>query len=118
MPGNIRYQFAFVLAAIGGGLCVYGIVKWRELPHYSASGIATSIELNLSLDLARLGRDNPPPAEQIDVMRKGVRTEIVAEIALEHARARSWITAGVVLLAMALAQSLMQRWWRARGRVP
>ncbi len=51
-------------------------------------------------------------------MRKGVRTEIVAEIALEHARARSWITAGVVLLAMALAQSLMQRWWRARGRVP
>ncbi len=114
MRNNLRYQLAFVLGAIGGGLCVYGALKWHQLPQYSEHEIAVSTDLNLSLDLYRLGT-NPPP-EKIEDMRRAVRTEIETDIARERKGARDWFFGGLVLLAMSFAQALLQRYLAGKGR--
>jgi|GEM_PF-6321708 len=110
MRSNIRLQIAFLLAAIGGGLLIYGVLQWRQLPQFSEKDLSTSIELNLGIDLARLGPDHAPTPEQIENMRRDIRSEIDAEIASDRDAARGWLLGGTVLLVMALAQILVQRY--------
>lgn len=110
MPKNRRSLFAFMLAAIGGGLLVYGYTLQRQLPSYSESDIASSVELNLTLDLSRLSSAETLPAEQVETLRKTVRAEIEAEIAKDQATVQNWYTAGAVMLVMALSQLLLQRY--------
>ncbi|GAC1632810.1 MAG: hypothetical protein NVS9B10_27680 [Nevskia sp.] len=109
MQRNTRVQLAFVLAAIGGGLLIYGGLKCRDLPQYSEQDLANSTELNLSLDVARLGPDHAPPAAQLDTLRKAIRAEVENEIAQERQSVQNWFAAGLVLLAIASAQLLLQR---------
>lgn len=109
MLRNTRARVAFVLAALGGGLLIYGGLKWRELPQYSEKDLTTSTEINLSLDVARLGADHEPSPAQLDAMRKSIRAEVENEIADERQAVQNWFGAGIALLAMALAQLFLQR---------
>lgn len=110
MQGNLRLKLAFLFAAVGGGLLIYGALQWRQLPQYSDQDIDSSIELNLGLDLARLGPDRQPPPDKIEFMRKTIRAEIDAQIAQDRERVQGWLLGGAALLVIGLMQALTQRY--------
>jgi Flp pilus assembly protein TadB len=106
---NLRYRFAFVLAAAGVGLCGYAALLWHELPRYSEQDLQASAELNLALDLARSETRQPLTMEQLDERRKQVRAEIDQSLAAERARVERWLAAGLALLVVALGQFVAGR---------
>lgn len=115
MPASRRGLFAFLLAALGGGLIVYAYTQQHAMPHYNEADIASSVELNLTLDLARLSPSEALPPEQVEALRKTVRAEIEAEISKDEGAVQNWYTAGAVMLVLALSQLLLQRFLLPRA---
>ena len=101
MPVGLRYRLSFLLLAGCIGLCGYGGLQWHQLPHYSEDDLRASTELNLQIDLARQGKQGNLPSEQMESLRREVRSEIDGEIQLERRHALNWLVAGLALLAVA-----------------
>lgn len=110
MRRNIRLHVALLFAVIGLGLSLYGGYRLQTLPVYNEQDLALATELNLSLDLARIPSDRQPPAEELPKLREAVRAEVEADTSRDRKLAKSWLQTGLVLLAMAVLQVLLQRW--------
>lgn len=110
MRRNIRLHVALLFAVIGLGLSLYGDYQLQTLPVYTEQDLALATELNLSLDLARIPSDHQPPAEEQPKLREAVRVEVEADLGRERSLAKSWLQTGLVMLAMAVMQVLLQRW--------
>lgn len=110
MRRNIRLHVALLFAALGLGLCLYGGYRLQTLPVYSDKDLDLATELNLSLDLARLPGDRQPPAEELPKLRAAIRSEVTSAMNRDRDLAKSWLQTGLVLIAMAVMQALLQRW--------
>lgn len=103
---------AFVLIAFGLGLTAWYGEQWYRLPQWSEAEIAQSVELNLSLDLQRLGPHLQPTGERLAELRGRVRAEVEAEIGRERHEIERWLGLGLVLIVLGAGQlvfSLTQR---------
>jgi len=106
---NLRYRFAFLLAAAGLGLCGYAGLQWRALPDYSEQDLQASTELNLAFDLARRGDRDPLPVDRLDELRKQERAEIEQAIRADRSRVERYFAAGLALVVVALGQFVAGR---------
>jgi hypothetical protein len=102
MRQRLRNSFAFLLAAAGIGLCIYGGLLRHELPVYSEKDIEASVELNLALDLTRHDPASPPDAQQTEDLRQQLRAEVEADIAKERELPMLWLRSGIVPIVLAL----------------
>lgn len=99
-------SLAFLLLALGVGLCGYYGQKWYELPEWSEAEIAQSVEINLELDLQRMGPHLRPTGERLEDLRRLVRSEVEAEIRKEREGAQKGLGAGLIALVLAVGQLL------------
>ena len=104
MQGSLRHRLVFLLAAGGLGLCGYTGLQWYELPHYSEDDLKASTELNLRIDLARKKDQSKLTPDQIEEMRRMIRTEVDAEISSRSKEILMWLAIGLALLIMAITQ--------------
>lgn len=98
--------FAFVMIAIGIGLLGYYGEQWYRLPKWSEAEIEQSVELNLAIDLKRMGPLMQPTGEKLERLRGIVRGEVVGEISREREKLERWIGAGLLLVVVGLGQAL------------
>jgi len=106
MQGSLRYRLAFLLAAGGIGLCGYAGLQWYELPHYSEDDLKTSTELNLQIDLARKEDQSKLTSDQVEEMRRTIRTEVNGEVNSRSREILMWLAIGFSLLTMAISQTV------------
>lgn len=84
--------------ALGAGLVLtayYGNA-WYELTPYSEADIAASTELNLQMDLQRLGPHFRPEADRLEQLRGQIRAELESEIRRERSWVQAWLLIGVL----------------------
>lgn len=94
-----------IVAALGFGVaCWYGW-DWYQIPRWTEVQIEQSVELNLALDLKRIGAE-PPSPEQAQAMRARIRAELHAEIAKENELPRDYTVAGLIIGLFGLVQML------------
>ena len=98
--------FAFVLLATGAGLCGYAGEKLYRLPQWSEAEIEQSVELNLQLDLRRLGPHLQPTGEKVEKLRQIVRAEVEGEINRERSELERWLGLGLLMLVLGAGQTL------------
>jgi hypothetical protein len=117
MPSMLKpRQLPSLLFALAGAASLaLGATRWFTLPKYTDQDLETATELNLSLDLARLGEAHQPPPERLPAMREAVRGEVLATVSAPREAARSYMLAGAGLLVVALGRTLFLRRLAARG---
>ena len=101
--------FTALLLSVGIGLCGYYAVQWYELPTWSEADLAQSVELNLALDLQRMGPHLQPSAERVDALRTLVRRELEVEIAGERDKTLRGLVAGLFALVVAFGHWIFTR---------
>jgi hypothetical protein len=92
--------FSFVLAAIGLGLVLYYGEQWYRLPQWSETEIEQSVELNLTMDLQRMGPHLRPSGEKLERLRSVVRQEVEAEIRHDRETLERWMGLGLILTVL------------------
>lgn len=90
----------------GLGVAGWYAMEWYELPTYSEQEIEQSVELNLALDLARMGPHLKPEGEKLERLRAQVREEVEAELNRERKNAERWIGFGLLATILGLGQFL------------
>ena len=99
---------AYLMIAIGLGLLgYYGEQLWR-LPTYSPAEVEQSVEMNLALDLARMGPHLQPTAEKLAALRDIVRAEVEAEIRHERQQLERWVGVGAILCMLGIGMFLKE----------
>ena len=96
--------FAAILMIAGTSLLVYFGEQWYRLPQWSEAEIEQSVELNLALDLKRLGPHLRPSSEKLEHLRRLVRGEVEGQIKRERHALERWIGAGLLLAVLGLGQ--------------
>ena len=96
--------FAFVLIAIGTGLLAWYGPQWQRLPEWSDAEIEQSVELNLQLDLQRMGPHLTPSDEKLERLRDVIRAEVLGEIRREREELERWLGLGLLLGVLGLGQ--------------
>ncbi|MGQ0528674.1 MAG: hypothetical protein ACT4PG_02420 [Panacagrimonas sp.] len=102
-----------LIAAVGLGVAGWYGWDWYQLPRWSEADIRASVELNLALDLSR----TPQAATTVDaqnLLRQGIRRELEAEIARERETPRAYTLAGMIMMALGVAQMLIRTWLARR----
>ncbi|HUS25251.1 MAG TPA: hypothetical protein VM369_09895 [Candidatus Binatia bacterium] len=99
--------FAFVLLATGLGLAGWYGEEWLRLPEWSEAEIAQSTELNLQLDLQRMGAQLAPTGERLDELRRIVRAEVEAEVRHDRETVARWLGLGLLLAVLGLGQLVL-----------
>jgi len=104
---RMRSAFAFLLGAIGLGLCAWYGQDWLALPHYSQTDIDRSAQLNWVIDLQRLPLNLRPSTtdQHADMLRKE-RQEVVDDIGQERKKTQAGFAAGLILLVLSAGQAL------------
>jgi peptidoglycan/xylan/chitin deacetylase (PgdA/CDA1 family) len=95
---------AFVLIALGTGLLAWYGPKWYELPEWSEAEIEQSVDLNLAIDLQRMGPHLQPTGERLERLRDMVRAEVQADIRREREVLERWLGGGLILTVLGLGQ--------------
>ena len=98
--------FAFVMIAIGIGLIGYYGERWYRLPQWTEGEIEQSVELNLAIDLKRMGPLLQPTGEKLERLRGIIRAEVAGEIRRERETLERWMGAGLLLVVVGLGQAL------------
>ena len=96
--------FAAILMIAGTSLLVYFGEQWYRLPPWSEAEIEQSVELNLAMDLQRLGPHLRPTGEKLERLRQLVRGEVEGQINRERHDLERWIGAGLLLAVLGLGQ--------------
>lgn len=97
---------AFLMIAIGLGLLGYYGEQWYRLPQWTEAEIEQSVELNLAIDLNRMGPHLRPTGEKLERLREIVRSEVQGEIRREREGLERWIGAGLILLVLGAGQTV------------
>lgn len=101
--------FAYILVISGVAVLTWHGEQWYRLPVWTEAEIEQSVELNLALDLQRLGPNLRPEGEKLQRLRDMVRAEVVGEIRREREQVEKWLGAGLVLLIFGVGQWLLSR---------
>lgn len=94
----------FLLVGIGLGLLGYYGEDWYRLPAWTEQDIEESVELNLAIDLQRMGPHLRPEGEKLERLREMVRAEVKGEIAGERRRLERWMGLGLILTVLGAGQ--------------
>ena len=86
----------------GLGIAGYYGFAWYQLPKWSDQEIEQSVELNLAMDLARMGAQLKPNAEKLDHLRALVRQEVRGEVQRELKTVQLRFSAGLVAMVVGL----------------
>jgi len=103
--------FAFLLIAAGIGLVGYYGESWLRLPEWSEAEIEQSTELNLQLDLERMGPHLRPTGERLAELRRRVRAEVEGEIRQERQQLERWLGLGLLLVVVGAGQAVLSLAW-------
>lgn len=98
--------FAFVLIAAGLGLLSWYGEQWYRLPVWTEAETEQSVELNLAIELARMGPHLRPQGEKLELLRGMIRDDVRSEIQRERSELERWLGAGLLLLVFGLGQWL------------
>ncbi len=102
-------SFAYLLLLSGVGLLTYFGSEWTQLPEWTEAEITQSVELNLAIDLQRMGPNLQPEGEKLDRLRALVRVEVEAEIREDREQVERWLGLGLICLVFGISQLLLQR---------
>lgn len=98
-----------MMFAAGLGMLMYYGHAWWTLPSYTEADIKQSVELNLAMDIQRLGPAASADAQVLERQRVAVRDEVLAEIREEQQQPLNYMGIGAVLLLMGLAHMTILR---------
>lgn len=101
--------FPFTLFAVGLGMAGWYGIAWYELPRYSPADIDVSVELNLQMDLRRMGPALQPDALALQRLRTQIRNEVEADIRLERENIQRPFALGLLAMIAGLGQMLWSR---------
>lgn len=107
--------FAYVLLISGVALLTWFGEQWYRLPVWTEGEIEQSVELNLAMDLQRLGPNLRPEGEKLARLRQMVRAEVEAEIRKDREQVERWLGLGLICLVFGASQLILQRGLQ-RGR--
>lgn len=94
----------FLLVGIGLGLLGYYGEQWYKLPAWTEQDIEESVELNLAIDLQRMGPHLRPEGEKLERLRDMVRAEVKGEIVSERRGLERWMGLGLILTVLGAGQ--------------
>ena len=97
----------FLMIAAGLGLALYFGEQWRELPNWNEVEIRQSAELNLALDLQRMGPLLQPAGARLQELRARERAEVEGEIRRDREKVQRWVGAGLLLMVFGTGQYLL-----------
>ena len=109
----------FLIVCIGLGICLYYGMAWYELPTYTEAEIDQSTELNMQMDLQRMGPVLAPKTkDDLALMRARIRSEITTSIKEQSDTVHLRFSVGLIALIIGIGQMLstwlMQRRLGAR----
>ena len=81
----------------------YGLV-WYQTPKWSPQEIDRSVELNLAVDIARMGPQLKPEGEKLDKLRALVRAEVEGDLNRELHTAQLRFSVGLVAMVFGIGQ--------------
>jgi hypothetical protein len=91
------------LLLVGGlGLAGYYGYAWYRAPTFSQAEIEASTELNLALDLARMGPQLRPEGEKLQKLRAIVRAEVQGDLEREVRSAQQGFAVGLIAMVFGL----------------
>lgn len=94
-----------VLMFLGGlGIAGYYALQWYQLPKFSEKEIEQSVELNLALDVARMGPQLKPEGDKLDRLRALVRAEVEGDLNRELKTAQLRFAIGLVAMVFGIGQ--------------
>jgi hypothetical protein len=103
-------MLGFFILSIGLGICLYYGMEWYELPVYTEAEIDQSTELNLQMDLQRMGPLlRPKTPDDLAVMRAKLRYEITDSIKQQNDKVHLRFSVGLIALIIGIGQ-LMSSW--------
>jgi len=101
--------FALIWLSVGLGLGGYYGIRWQEQPDWTPQAIEESVELNLAIDLARMGPHLRPQGERLERLRQTISREVHTQIESEQKTLQRGLAAGVLLTLLGGGILLMQR---------
>lgn len=107
-------MLGFIILVVGIGICLYYGMEWYELPNYTEADIAASTELNMQMDLQRMGTLlAPKTTEELETMRAKLRYEITDSIKQQSDKVHLRFSVGLVALILGIGQ-LVSSWMMQR----
>jgi len=94
---NPRALPALMLAG-GLGLAAYYGLSWYRAPTFSEAEIEQSTDMNLAIDLSRMGPQLQPEGEKLAKLRAIVRAEVEADLQRERRDAQLRFAVGLVAM--------------------
>src|ERR1043165_450905 len=79
-------------------LCARVGEAWHRPAEWSEGEIEQSVELNLQLDLKRMGAQLAPSGERLEQLRHMIRAEVEGEIKREREGPLRWVAGGLMLI--------------------
>ena len=111
-------MLAFLIFSIGLGICFYYGQQWYELPTYTEADIDASTELNLQMDLQRLGPlSQPKTKDELELMRAKLHAEIAGSIKQQSDKIHLRFSVGLIALILGLGQ-FVSSWAMRRRQAP
>lgn len=103
-------MLGFFILSIGLGICLYYGMEWYELPRYTEAEIDQSTELNLQMDLQRMGAHlQPKTPDELAIMRAKLRYEITDSIKQQNDKVHLRFSVGLIALIIGVGQ-LFSSW--------
>lgn len=103
-------MLGFIILCVGLGICLYYGMEWYELPTYTEAEIEQSTELNLQMDLQRMGEHlRPKTKEDLELMRARLRAEITGAIKEQSDTVHLRFSVGLIALIIGIGQ-LLSSW--------
>ena len=107
-------MLGFFILCVGLGICLYYGMEWYELPTYTEAEIAQSTELNLQLDLQRMGDHlRPQNKDEMELMRAKLRAEITGSIKEQSDEVHLRFSVGLIAIVIGFGQ-LLSGWMLQR----
>ncbi len=98
-----------LLVALGVGLCGYYGSEWINLPTYSEADVASSVELNLLLELQRRGPHLQPDQAGLERLRTTIRQEIETDLRRQRDTVELRFGVGLIALVLGFGQLIAGR---------
>ena len=110
-------MLGFFILSVGIGICLYYGMEWYELPRYTEAEIEQSTELNMQLDLQRMGDHlRPQTRDEMELMRAKLRAEITGSIKEQSDKVHLRFSVGLIAVVIGIGQLVSS--WMLRRRFP
>ena len=97
----------FLLAAVGLGVAAWYGEEWLALPKYSEADINRSVEINLAMDMKRLGPHFTQDPDKVERLRSQIHAEVVAEMEKPRREAERGLGAGLLCVVFAVGHAVL-----------